>query len=118
MARSIGRWPVGLLAVDLDGDGLISSGRELFGTAFGDLTGFRRLERYDLDGDGWIGGHEAACLSVWVDDGDGRCQTDEVLSLHELGIEAVSYLAEDNRSLVRTSTGYVHCWDWFPELHP
>ncbi|MBR4573651.1 MAG: hypothetical protein IKO16_01960 [Lachnospiraceae bacterium] len=42
----------GYLAVDLNEDGIIGDGSELFGTASGD--GFADLSKYDLDGNGWI----------------------------------------------------------------
>ena len=42
----------GYLALDLNGDGIINDGSELFGTKSGD--GFADLARFDLDGNGWI----------------------------------------------------------------
>lgn len=42
----------GFLALDLNGDGIINDGSELFGTKSGD--GFRDLAKYDKDGNGWI----------------------------------------------------------------
>ncbi|MBR4720074.1 MAG: hypothetical protein IKP31_07525 [Lachnospiraceae bacterium] len=42
----------GFLALDLNGDGVINDGSELFGTASGD--GFKDLSVYDSDGNGWI----------------------------------------------------------------
>ncbi|HMM31113.1 MAG TPA: VCBS repeat-containing protein [Clostridia bacterium] len=42
----------GFLALDRNGDGIINSGRELFGTESGD--GFQDLAAYDEDGNGWI----------------------------------------------------------------
>ncbi len=42
----------GYLALDLNGDGVINDGSELFGTKSGD--GFKDLAKYDLDGNGWI----------------------------------------------------------------
>lgn len=42
----------GYLALDLNEDGVIGDGSELFGTSSGD--GFADLSRYDLDGNGWI----------------------------------------------------------------
>ena len=42
----------GFLALDLNEDGVINDGSELFGTASGD--GFSDLSKYDTDGNGWI----------------------------------------------------------------
>jgi len=42
----------GFLALDLNEDGEINDGTELFGTKSGD--GFRDLSKYDQDGNGWI----------------------------------------------------------------
>ena len=42
----------GYLALDLNEDGIINDGSELFGTASGD--GFKDLSAYDSDGNGWI----------------------------------------------------------------
>ncbi len=42
----------GYLALDLNGDGTINDGSELFGTSSGD--GFADLARYDSDNNGWI----------------------------------------------------------------
>ena len=42
----------GYLALDLNEDGIINDGSELFGTSSGD--GFRDLSAYDSDGNGWI----------------------------------------------------------------
>lgn len=42
----------GFLALDINEDGKINDGSELFGTKSGD--GFKDLSRYDKDGNGWI----------------------------------------------------------------
>ncbi len=42
----------GYLSLDLNDDGTINDGSELFGTSSGD--GFRDLARFDSDGNGWI----------------------------------------------------------------
>ena len=42
----------GYLALDLNEDGVINDGSELFGTSSGD--GFSDLSKYDLDANGWI----------------------------------------------------------------
>lgn len=55
----------GYLALDLNGNGKIDSGRELFGAQSGD--GFAELAHYDADGNGWIDENDPvfADLLVW-----------------------------------------------------
>jgi len=61
----------GFLALDLNGNGQIDSGKELFGTASG--NGFADLARHDSDGNGWIDENDPifAKLRVWSPDGEG-----------------------------------------------
>lgn len=56
----------GYLALDLNGNGRIDSGKELFGPASG--NGFAELARYDGDGNGWIDESDAVFgkLSIWT----------------------------------------------------
>lgn len=65
----------GFLALDLNGDGIINDGSELFGTSSGD--GFYDLSKYDLDGNGWIDEADEVFdrLQIWVPsaDGNGTC---------------------------------------------
>lgn len=77
----------GYLALDLDGNGRIDSGRELFGPATG--KGFAELARHDDDGNGWIDENDTVFdrLSVWTPD----VGTDGTLrSLAELDIGALA----------------------------
>lgn len=62
----------GYLAIDLDNDGAIDNGAELFGPSTG--NGFRELSAYDDDGNGWIDESDAAFsrLSVLTFNGDGQ----------------------------------------------
>lgn len=55
----------GYLALDLNGDGKITSGAELFGPHSGD--GYAELEKYDADGNRWIDENDAVfgCLRIW-----------------------------------------------------
>lgn len=64
----------GYLALDLDGNERIDSGRELFGVASGD--GFQDLARHDNDGNGWIDENDAIYeqLRVWTPSSDGGGQ--------------------------------------------
>jgi hypothetical protein len=77
----------GYLALDLNRNGRIDSGKELFGPQSG--NGFADLARLDSDGNGWIDEGDAAFaqLAVWTPDaaGQGKLQ-----SLGELGIGALA----------------------------
>ena len=88
----------GLLAMDLNGDGRINDGRELFGTgtrlADGSRAGngYAALAQYDSNGDGAISADDEAFdeLRVWVD-GNGDAITDpgELFELAALGITSL-----------------------------
>lgn len=76
----------GFLALDLNEDGVINDGSELFGTSSGD--GFYDLSKYDLDGNGWIDEADEVFdkLKIWVPsaDGKGACY-----KLKEKGVGAI-----------------------------
>lgn len=76
----------GYLALDLNANGRIDSGRELFGPQSN--NGFAELARLDADGNGWIDANDAAFerLRVWTPaaEGDGKLR-----ALAELGIGAL-----------------------------
>lgn len=76
----------GFLALDLNGNGVIDDGSELFGTKSG--NGFADLAAYDEDGNGWIDENDDvyAKLSVWVKDADGN---DKLLTLKEANVGAI-----------------------------
>lgn len=90
----------GLLVMDRNGNGLIDSGRELFGnqTVFsidGSLenNGFSALGRLDSNRNGMIDGLDSSfsSLQVWIDvDGNGKTSAGELHGLAELGIESIS----------------------------
>ncbi|MCC6749964.1 MAG: hypothetical protein IT371_20025 [Deltaproteobacteria bacterium] len=83
-----------LLAIDLDGDGQITSGRELFGEATGGWApnGFAALARLDANHDGVVSAEDPAFsrLVAWRDNGDGRSAPHELISLTKLGIQKIS----------------------------
>ena len=88
----------GILALDRDGNGLIDSGRELFGDATVMSNGQKAANGYealaDLDGnaDGVINNADAAWgqLRVWRDlNQDGISQAGELKTLAELGIASL-----------------------------
>lgn len=85
----------GLLVCDLNGNGRIESGAELFGDqtvlANGSTaaSGFGALAALDVNGDGWVDAADAdfASLRVWRDaNSNGVSDTGELLTLDELGI--------------------------------
>ncbi len=76
----------GFLALDLNGDGKIGDGSELFGTKSGD--GFKDLSKYDLDGNGWIDEADPVWekLLIWTKDEKGE---DKMYHLSDLGVGAI-----------------------------
>jgi len=76
----------GYLALDLNGNGKIDSGAELFGPASG--SGFADLARYDQDGNGWIDSNDPVFgkLKAWTPDQDGA---GTLTSLASLGVGAL-----------------------------
>jgi hypothetical protein len=76
----------GYLALDLNGNGRIDSGKELFGPQTG--NGFSELAKLDSDGNGWIdeGDPVFAKLAVWSPDANGQ---HTLTSLGNLGIGAL-----------------------------
>ena len=82
----------GFLALDINGDGIINNGSELFGTESG--NGFADLGKYDMDGNNWIDENDDIFhkLRIWVKDEDG---TDRLFALGEKGIGAI-YLGNIN----------------------
>lgn len=76
----------GFLALDLNNDGAINDGGELFGTKSGD--GFADLARYDADGNGWIDEADEIWdkLLIWTKDEAGN---DILYHLSDLGVGAI-----------------------------
>ena len=76
----------GYLALDLNGDGKINDGSELFGTKSGD--GFADLAKYDEDGNGWIDENDSVWdkLKIWIQKEDG---TSRLYRLKEKDIGAI-----------------------------
>lgn len=106
----------GYLALDINGDGVINDGSELFGTASGD--GFKDLAAYDSDGNGWIDEADDVykSLKVWTTDANGE---PVLMSLKDADVGAIYLgssktqfdLKDDNNELkgrVRSSGVYLH----------
>ena len=76
----------GYLALDLNGDGRINDGSELFGTRSGD--GFADLAKYDEDGNGWIDENDTVWnkLQIWIQEEDG---SSGLYRLAEKGVGAI-----------------------------
>ena len=77
----------GFLALDLNEDGIINDGSELFGARTG--NGFAELSKYDKDGNNFIDEADDIfnMLKVWVKMGT---RDSKLLSLKEAGIGAIS----------------------------
>jgi tetratricopeptide (TPR) repeat protein len=84
----------GWLVFDQKGERKIASGLQLFGNVTFWMfwaNGYEALRALDANGDGWLTGRELEGLAVWQDvNGDGICDANEVKSLAELGIVALS----------------------------
>ncbi|MCE9666121.1 VCBS domain-containing protein, partial [Halomonas sp. M5N1S17] len=86
----------GILVMDLDGSGVIESGREVFSPDFGEgghRDAMAALATLDSNGDGVIDENDEAfeSLKLWVDaNGDGVSDEGELFSLGELGIVAIN----------------------------
>jgi len=82
----------GYLALDIDGNGRIDSGRELFGPATG--QGFAELARHDDDGNGWIDENDAVFdkLAVWTPDATGAGELRSLAAL-DIGALALAHAA-------------------------
>ncbi len=97
-------WPSAndaFVAVDLDGDGVVSDGSELlgehsFGDRFGD--GFEALATFDSNRDGQVDAADERfdTLVLWADaDRDGVSEASEVAPLASFGISRLSLRAEE-----------------------
>ncbi len=80
------------LALDINEDGTINDGNELFGAKSGD--GFGDLRAYDSDGNGWIDENDEIFekLKVWYKDVNGK---DVLMNLKEADVGAI-FLGEQD----------------------
>ena len=86
----------GFLALDLNNDGRINDGSELFGSKSGD--GFADLSQYDEDGNGFIDENDSVFdrLKIWIKDENGE---DVLYNLKEKNVGAI-YLGNVNTDFV------------------
>jgi hypothetical protein len=99
----------GFLVLDLNSDGTINNGTELFGnsTNLADgqtkaKDGFEALRQYDLNHDNLIDANDAvfANLKIWVDaNKDGVSQSEELHGLADIGVHALKLNAEVSHTL-------------------
>jgi len=89
------------LALDLNGDGKINNGSELFGTQSG--NGFADLRHYDEDGNGLIDKGDSVFQSLRL----FRTDTQELASLDEKQILAIGLSATDTPFSFTDSKGSV-----------
>lgn len=91
----------GFLALDLDGNGSIDSGKELFGPATG--NGFGELAQYDSDGNGWIDENDPAFgqLGVWMPGAGLKSLKDSnVGALYTGNVESPFQIKDDGQALL------------------
>lgn len=76
----------GFLTLDLNGDGVVNDGKELFGPQSGD--GFADLAKYDSDGNNWIDEADPIWdkLRIWTKDAAGN---DVLFALGQKGVGAI-----------------------------
>jgi hypothetical protein len=110
----------GLLVRDINGDGVINNGAELFGSATQLADGHRAgngynaLAELDLNHDGKIDAHDAVFgeLKVWVDgNSNGLTDAGELHGLAELGVASLDLHAQagsatDNGNLLALVSSY------------
>ena len=87
-----------LLFFDSNGDGVCTSGKEMFGDQEGDANGFAEMSRYDENHDGVLNSEDAIYkdLKVWNDlNGDGKSQKDEIRTLEAAGVSELSLGYDD-----------------------
>ena len=89
----------GLLVRDINNDGIINDGKELFGdqTILSNgqkaSNGFQALSELDENKDGKIDTNDSAYsqLKIWQDvDGDGYSSSDELISLSDAGVASIN----------------------------
>jgi hypothetical protein len=80
------------LAIDNNGNGVIDSGKELFGDQNGAANGYEELSKLDSNKDGVINKNDKDFdkLLLFKDNGNGKTENGELLSLADGGIEELN----------------------------
>lgn len=80
------------LALDRNRNGLVDSGKELFGDQYGAANGYEELRKLDGNGDNRIDRNDQAFtdLVLFRDNGNGKTDKGELLSLAAMDIESIS----------------------------
>lgn len=91
----------GYLVLDLNGDGRVNDGSELFGTESG--NGFTDLSKYDADGNGWIDEADPIFqkLQLWTDQSNDA----QMVSLASKGVGAIYLGNVEQSGDLRSSQG-------------
>lgn len=94
----------GFLVYDLNGDGKVNDGSELFGPMTG--SGYDELQIYDEDGNNWIDENDPVFdqLQLWMGAGGENA---ELVTLREAGVGALSLASTDAHFNLKDGTGRV-----------
>ena len=95
----------GFLALDINGDGVINDGSELFGTKTG--NGFADLSKYDEDNNGWIDENDDifSKLKIWTKDENGK---DQLINLLDADIGAIYLGSAPSQYSLTNSENYTN----------
>lgn len=123
-------WPwvkpeTGMLVWDPQKTGIVTSGRQLFGSVtwwmFWD-SGYQALAALDDDRDGWLRGRELVGLALWFDrNQNGRSDPGEVVPLESTNVEAISVRPDAReaggawratRGVMLKGGTVLPTWDW------
>lgn len=79
------------LALDRNRDGIINTGKELFGEQNGARNGFEELRKFDGNRDGVINRNDAVYndLRLFRDNGNGITEAGELLTLADAGVDEI-----------------------------
>ncbi|MBI4557954.1 MAG: hypothetical protein HY706_10260 [Candidatus Hydrogenedentes bacterium] len=80
------------LALDRNANGVVDSGLELFGDQRGAINGYEELRKLDSNGDGMLDAKDTDFdkLLLFRDNGNGKTEPGELVSLADAGIVALS----------------------------
>ena len=93
----------GMLVYDRNGNGVIDSGKELFGDQHGSADGFEELSKFDTDRNRVIDREDDiySDLNIWRDlNQNGYSETDELKAIEEYGIESIDLDKDDTRTSI------------------